>query len=338
MRFAHFQGNGVIRIEEIEKPSPEVDEVLLKVDSCAICGSEKEFFLKGTEDYKGTRNIIGHEVSGTVVGKGESTKIPEGTRGIVLANIYCGRCSFCQKGLTNMCHNGIGSYGFSFPGGYAEYMAVKERCFLPINKNISLEEGVLLLDTIGVPAHALRKVNAENVKTAAVFGCGPIGLGAISVMRAFGVSRIYAVEAVKYRLLQAQRLGAEPVDINQGNAVTQIKEKEKFGVDLALEAVGNPLTQKQALDIVDINGKVIFIGHGPKLEMDPNVLILKNVSLLGSWYFPINEFKQNQDLIIKHKIDPKLLISHKFPLARLSEAFNIFLKGETAKVLIKCQE
>jgi len=330
MKFAHFLGNGTVRVEETIAPKPDSDELLLKVDSCGICGSEKDFFLNGT------KKIIGHEVSGIVVDKGEECKVQEGTRGILWSGIYCGECGFCKQGMTNMCRNMSGSYGWTLPGGYAEYMCVKERCFLPLNSAISLEEGVILLDTIGVPSHALRKVKTKKVKTAAVFGCGPIGLGTIAVLRAFNVPKIYGIDLADYRLKYAEKLGAEPIDAKHGDVVAQVKEREKWGVDLVVEAIGNPITQNQALNVVDKGGKVIFLGHGPKLEIDPNVLILKNIFLIGSWYFPIKEFQQNPTLLMDGKIDANSIISHIFPLERIGEAFKLFLKGETAKVLIKC--
>ncbi len=322
MKAARFQGNERIELYDAACPALGRDEVLLKVAYCGLCGSDKKPYRDGHA------LIPGHEVSGTVV-DGNGTSIPVGTRAAAYLSVFCGRCEFCTRGLTNNCVHREGLLGWSDPwnGGYAEYMAVPARDVLPLHDSVSLQAGVLLLDTIGTSWHALRLADVQATSKVLVIGCGPLGLGAISGAVAFGAAEVFASDLVSFRREAARDLGAVSLTPEEVSCLE--------GIDVIIEAAGTPATLMQAVRIVAPQGRVVMLGEIWKpwtFEPDADTM-LKDYSLIRSWYFPISEFAENQQYLIDQKVDVDKLISHTMQLDDLQEAFRLFFSGQSRKVL-----
>jgi 2-desacetyl-2-hydroxyethyl bacteriochlorophyllide A dehydrogenase len=322
MRAAQFIGNGQIKIIDAPDPTLAPDEVLLKVAYCGLCGSDRKPYKSGFP------LIPGHEVSGTVV-RANGSDVDEGSRVVAYLNVYCGDCRYCQQGLTNLCLNSRGLLGWSAPwnGGYAEYMAVPARDILPVHDSVGLDSAVLLLDTIGTAWHAIRLAQAETASRVLVVGCGPLGLGAVAGLVAFGVPEIFACDLAEPRRTAAKDLGAMPVKPEEVGSLTDL--------DVIIEAAGHPTTLMQAIRQVSPGGKVVMLGEiwEPWMFEPSAATMLKDYSLIRSWYFPIGEYAENQQMLIDGKIDPTKLISHSFPLEELDDAFRHFFSGNTRKVL-----
>jgi len=334
VKAAYFVGEGRVAIKDVPIPTPKDGEVLIKVHSCGLCGSELPYFEKGYPQ------IMGHEVSGTVVETGAGTSVPVGTRCAVYLTVTCGRCTFCKSGHDNMCLNRSGSLAWGIPGGYAEYMVVPEGIVLTLDERISLELGVLLLDYLGTTCHGLRLANAVRSTTAAVIGCGPIGLGTIVALKLFGVSTIFGADLSPYRLKEVERLGARPIDAREGDTGGRILEQTWPGVDLVVEASGSPKAWREGFMALRPLGTMLVLGeHQGRMELYlTSEFWHKDCHLVRSWYFPKKEFFENQRMIIESDLDFASLISHRFPLERLQEAMELFRARETTKVLIRCSE
>ncbi|MGI8483149.1 MAG: zinc-dependent alcohol dehydrogenase [Thermomicrobiales bacterium] len=322
MKAARFLGNKSIELYQAEKPVPDEGEVLLQVGFCGLCGSDKRPYQEGFP------LIPGHEVSGIVV-DANGTGIPLNTRAAAYLSVYCGECEYCKRGLTNNCIHRKGLLGWSDPwnGGYAECMAVPARDILVLDDSVTLEEGVLLLDTIGTSWHALRMANVQSSSNVLIIGCGPLGLGAVAGAIAFGAANVYACDLVDYRRQAAADLGAV--------AVTPQEMAQLEAIDVIVEAAGTPVTLMQAIRMVAPQGRVVMLGEIWKpwtFEPDADTM-LKDYSLIRSWYFPIEEFAENQQYVIDKKIDTAKLISHTMPLDDLQAAFQLFFSGQTRKVL-----
>lgn len=326
-----FIGNKKILLEEQAIPEPGKGEVLIKVDSCAICGSDKGAYLNGHS------TILGHELSGTVVTVGRETNVKEGVKVAVYAHLHCGHCSLCRKGLTNMCLQPKGFIGWDLPGGFAEYCVVPEKNLLPLASDISLEVGVLLLDMLGTAGHGLRIVQAWEAETAAVIGCGPIGLGTIALLKHFNIKTVYASDLSFERLKVAEKLGAIPVNLEKTDLAKYISSSTEYGVELAIDAVGLPATEHQALEITAPAGSVLLLGENWKtLELCPSKQILhKDLTVVGSFYFPLAEFEKNQEIALRERATLEQLISHRYPLTNIEDGFETFFSGKSTKVLIK---
>ena len=322
MRVARFAGNGVVEIQDAPLPRVAEGEVLLKVAYNGLCGSERNAWQRGFP------SVVGHETSGTIVDS-NGTDVSVGTRCVTYLPVFCGECKFCQAGMTNCCVNRSAMVGWSPPwnGGYGEYMRVPAKCVLPIDDRVGLDEAVLLLDTIGTAWHAVRQARPAEAERALVIGCGPLGLGVVAGLKAFGVPEVFACDLSPSRLAAAEELGGRPVSPAD---VPTLK-----GLQIAIEVVGTQPTIMQAIRAIEPMGRVVVLGepHQPWAFEPTAEVVLRDFSFIRSWYFPLTEFAENQQMLLDRKMDLKSLISHVFPLESLGEAFELFWSGKTRKVL-----
>ena len=144
---AVFRGDCRVGVAERPTPPPPPGEVRLRVDRCALCGSDLRLFRRGAGW------TPGHEIAGTVDQPGHRA---DGTRALVYIPVYCGACGMCRAGDTHLCERDAPLIGWDRPGGYAEFVNVPERCLLPVPDDIPTALAPLLLDTIGTAAHAIR--------------------------------------------------------------------------------------------------------------------------------------------------------------------------------------
>jgi threonine 3-dehydrogenase len=332
MRAARFVGR--CRVEISEAPMPQVGpgEILVEVDSCALCGSDRAGWTKGSSV------TPGHETSGTVVAVGEGVLDPRpGARGVIFLVDACGACRSCRAGSPNRCLDKRAMYGFTAPGGLAEYIVVSARCFLPVADDVALDVATALLDLLGTTSHAFRSAERRHLGSVLVIGCGPIGLGAIVMARSMGATTVIALDIVRERLDLAARVGAFAIDASERGAAAAIRGAAPEGIDVVLEAAGRAQTQRQALDLVGAGGVVLVVAHsGEPLTLQASVdLIQREVSIVGCEYFRPDEFADNQERVRRGSIDPRPLLTHRFPLERAEEACETFFGGASGKVLVR---
>lgn len=332
MRAARFLGGGRIAIEEKAVPVPGPGEILVKVHACAICGSDRHAWSDGSSV------TPGHEGSGIVVATGSDTTIPPGTRGAIYLVAYCGHCRMCRRGETGACLRKERMIGFSHDGAFAGYVLVPERCLLPVDPAMDLDLATMLLDVLGTTMHALRRAQATpmTVTAACVMGAGPIGLGAIIALRPLGIAQVYAVDVIPYRLQLATEFGAVAVDARSADPVAYVRRHVSDGPDLIVEASGHPVAQRQAIEMVAADGRVMIVGHSRQtLELQTSRdLIGQEKSLIGCEYFGVGEFADNLRFVRERGVDLAKVITHRFPLDRIEEAYHLFWTGETGKVMI----
>ena len=278
MRRAVFHGAGRITVEEAADPEPGEGELLVAVHACALCGSDRGSWEQGT------RVTPGHEIAGTVVAAGPGATTPVGSRGAVFLVAYCGACAMCRAGSRGACRRKQGMIGFDRDGGFADRVAVPQRCFLPVDERLSLDDAVMLLDATGTAMHALRRAGAVGAPppAALVMGAGPVGLGCVLALRAIGVAEVVAVDVAPFRLAFAERLGARAVPGGE-DAVAAVRAILPDGPPLVVEASGHPAAQRQALDLLAAGGRMVVLGHSrvPLELWTSRDLIQQEKTLLG---------------------------------------------------------
>jgi threonine 3-dehydrogenase len=332
MLAARFIGQAQVRIEERPVPTAGPGEILIKVDSCALCGSDRHGWSSGADV------TPGHETSGTVVATGEGVAEPvPGTTGVVFLVDPCGACPSCRSGSPNRCLRKRAMYGFTAPGGLAEYIAVRANCFLPVAPEIPLDSSTALLDLFGTTSHAFRLSQWPGMRSVLVIGCGPIGLGAITVANAEGASHVVASDMSRDRLELARTAGAVVVDASAPESSTAMRDTVPDGFDVVIEAAGHPSAQRQALDLVAAGGVCVFIAHGAApLELHPSAdLIAREITVVGAEYFRPDEFPENHERVRAGTWDPSPLITHTFTLERTGDACEVFFSGASGKVLVR---
>ena len=332
MRAARFLGDGKVELEERPVPVLVAEEVLIKVHSCALCGTDRHAYHFGSEV------TPGHEISGEVVDVGEGVpRTYVGRRGIVYLIDPCRVCYACKDGATNMCLRKRAMYGFTADGGYADYVRVRAGCFLQVDGALELDRATALLDLFGTSGHAFRRAGPPPPRSAAVLGCGPIGLGAVAVAAALGIEELWATDVSPERLALARRLGASSADASRGDAYDRLRAHVPDGFDIVIEAAGLTVTQQQAIGITAPGGRVVFVAHNhsPLEVRTLEQLIQLERSLVGSEYFPMHEFDHNHAMLLSGELDPDPIITHRLPLDRITDAFEVFVSGVGGKVLVQ---
>jgi len=272
-------------LEEVEIAIPSVGarDVLIRVRGAGICHSDAHY-RAGVSPVEPLPLTLGHEVAGLVEEIGEDVDgFAAGDRVCVHYLVTCGRCVFCEAGTEQFC-SAAQMTGKNRDGGYAEFIVVPERSVFRLPDEIPFEQGAILMCSSATSLHALNKARLRSGETVAVFGVGGLGISAVQLARHFGAAQVFAVDINPRKLELAGRFGAIPVNASDGNPVAQIRELTRGrGVDVALELVGLPLTMRQAVQSLAIQGRAALVGLTREiLEIAPySELLNKETEIIG---------------------------------------------------------
>ena len=346
MKAAIFYGPGDIRLEEISLPKISDQEVLVKVKAAGICGSDLHFYGGTTESFApAPGSILGHELSGEVVKVGDKIHdIEIGDRVGIEPLIGCGKCEFCLSGDYHLCRE-LKHIGIAFGGGFAEYTKAPRRNVFPLPANVSYEAAALL-DCYAVSVHAIHRVPIQVVDTVAVLGSGTIGLTTMQVAKAAGARRVIVVGRRSESLKLAREAGAdETINLTNADLIEEVGVLTNTrGVDITFECVGGTAsTLSQAISIARPGGKVCVIGlftATPPLDLWAALtkeLDVKFAMSYARWDNQV-EFAIALDLMTSERLRPEPLITHRLPLEKITEGFNILLdKARTNAVKVILQ-
>jgi propanol-preferring alcohol dehydrogenase len=270
-------------LREIVEPRIGPRDLLIRVRAAGICHSDAHY-RAGVSRVKPLPRTLGHEVSGVVEKTGRSVReFKRGDRVCVHYLATCGQCRFCRAGTEQFCLSGkmIGKHR---DGGFAEMISVPERSAFALPREISFEQGAILMCSSATAFHALKKTRLKPGETVAVFGIGGLGISAIQIAKAFRAAEVFAVEINNRKLALAKKFGAIPVNASTGDAVKRVKKLTRGrGVDVALELVGLPLTMRQAVQSLAVFGRAGLVGITRQtVELAPYVEILnRETEIIG---------------------------------------------------------
>ncbi len=328
MQVVRFAGNARVEVKDFPPPELRPDEVLVEVAASAICGSE----MKRYRAPEGMASNPGHEMVGTVVENpgGQGPRV--GDRVAVNIISGCGRCTSCLSGDRRFC----AEQGYVF-GGHADFVAAPAICCMPLPDEVPFDDGALVGgDTLGVAYHSLSKVKLGPRDTVAVVGCGPVGLGFVTLLGFLGV-RTIAAEVSPYRRELARQLGAaDVVDPTDADGAALIRELTGGrGVDVGIDASGSDRGVNLALDATRKQGRFIFAGAGHSATINPwKQFLEKEIVAYGVWYFVDADYFGLLDLY-RQGLKVDRLITHRFPLEEAPRAYDLFARGETGKVIFE---
>ncbi|NRA38496.1 MAG: alcohol dehydrogenase catalytic domain-containing protein, partial [Planctomycetes bacterium] len=320
---------GEEKIEFIEKsvPEPGPGQLLIRSRANALCASDMFAYRDASP------TTPGHETSGVVAAAGEGTSIPVGTLGVIFLMDFCGQCRSCLLGITNQCLAKRADYGFSHDGGYGPYMLVNENVFFVIDSDTSPAEATLLLDVMGTGGHAIKRgrLMHPDVQSLLVTGSGPIGLGILAMAKLiFGFDfPVFITDMSSYRLALAEKLGAMPINIENESIQEAFARHDFKKCDLAIDSSGMTVARREAMDMLDKRGVMVCVGHGQELQLDVSSdLIAPEHAVIGSEYFCYDELEQNMEFMRHNKDYLGQIVTHRYPVAEIQEAFYKFCGRE----------
>ena len=273
---------GQTEIREIEKPSIGPEEVLLKIGMVGFCGGDLNGF-KGLFELQEYPNVLGHEVGGTIEAMG--SQVPEsfklGNKVTVYPYLNCGKCISCRKGRRNACQDNK-TMGVRRPGAMTRYIAIHWQDLFTSEK-LSLKE-LALVEPLTVGFHAAARGRVSSQDRVAVIGCGIVGMGAIASAVNRG-AEVIAIDIDDSKMDIAKKIGvAHTINTSREDlheALMRITDGD--GPDVIIEAVGNAITYRAAVDEVAYTGRVVCIGYAKSaVEFNTGIFVRKEIEILGS--------------------------------------------------------
>lgn len=338
MRAAVFRGpHQPLDVEEVPTPEPGPAEVLVRVASCGVCHTDLHYIDHGVPTFKKPPLILGHETSGTVAALGEDVKAWEEGDRVLLPAVYgCGRCRMCRTGRENICERMV-MFGNNVDGGYAEYVVAPAKDVLALPEEIPLVEGAIIADAVTTPYHAV--VNRGRVMpgdSVVVFGCGGIGLNLVQIAAAVG-AKVIAVDVLDRKLSWAKDLGAAETINPEGveRVDKEIRARTGGGADVAFEAIGLPKTQEQAFACLRTGGRLVVVGFASQpMQLDTGRTMFREMEVVGSLGCRAVDYPRVLALAERGAIKIKELVTGRFPLEEINEAFEVLRSGEGIRSVI----
>ena len=328
--------------EEVPTPDPSPEEVLVAVKACGICGSD----VHGMDGSTGRRRppiIMGHEASGVIAGVGTAVRQwAPGDRVTFDSTIYCGHCSFCQRGDINLCDNrrvlGVSCEDYRQNGAFAEFVAVPERILYRVPEQLPLDHAALV-EPFSIALHAVRRSPPALNDTAVVVGAGMIGLALVQALRHTGCGRLIAIDVADDRLKLARECGATHTlnSLKDKPAETVGQLTQGRGADIAFEAVGLSATVDLALRCVRKGGAATLVGNVmPKIDFPLQVAVTRELSIYGSCASR-GEYPACLDMLARGALQAEPLISAKAALADGASWFDRLYKKEAGLLKVVLQ-
>lgn len=335
MKAAVFEKEGVFTLKDVEVPKiTKDDQVLLQVDAVSICGTDVHI-TSVPPGYIATPNtILGHELVGTIVEKGEAvTHLEIGDRVVVNPNDYCGVCVYCRKNLPNLCSNII-PLGIDYDGAFAKYCVISGKVAYKISKNVPVEVAACA-EPLACAINGLHKIRFLPGENVVVIGAGPIGLMIAMLMKASGAGEVFLLETAPYRIEFAKKLGIVTViDPKTEDAKEIIYKNTGIGADYVFDVTGSQLTP--SVELVRKGGTVILFGVNKMAEnkIAQSEITTKEISVLGTWLANAT-FPEAVKVLEQNIIDISSLITEVLPLEKVHEGIEKLSKGEAIKIIIK---
>ena len=326
-----------IWMQEVPVPEPGPNDVLIKIAKTAICGTDVHIF--NWDDWsKATIPVpmtIGHEYVGEIVAVGHEVEdFKPGDRVSGEGHIVCGHCRNCRAGREHLCRDTKG-VGVNRSGAFAEYLAI------PAHNAYKLPEGLpddiaAILDPFGNAAHTALSFDLVG-EDVLITGAGPIGIMAGAIAKKIGARHIVITDVNPYRLELAAKVGVpHTVNVSERSLPEVMKELDmKEGFDVGLEMSGNPRALNDMLHVMIHGGKIALLGiPSEEVRLDLNQMIFKGLTMKGIYGREMFETWYKMIALIQEGLDLTPILTHRFPVSRYQEGFEVMRSGRSGKVVL----
>lgn len=343
MLAAYLPGNSTVQLRETPVPRPGHGEVLLEVRASTICGSDiraiyHQHLGKGPEGYQGV--IAGHEPAGQIVEIGPGCRrFKPGHRVIVYHISGCGLCNDCRRGYMISCTSAEyrRAYGWQRDGGMARYMVAEEKDLIALPDELTFLDGAQVACGFGTVYEALEKIGISGNHAVLITGLGPVGLAAAALCRKLGAERVIGIDVVHERLDIAKRLGlcdevlhSNPDNIEQVRALTG-----GHGVERAVDCSANAEARATVVRATRKWGRIALVGEGGTLTVNPSPdMIHDQKTVYGSWVTSTWLMEELVERLVRWKLHPEEIITHRFALEQAGEAYALMASGKCGKVAV----
>jgi len=348
MKAAVLGGIEDLKIVDIDIPACNPGDILIKVESCAICKTDVKMFHAGHRDLELPR-VLGHEVAGTIVevGKEVAEEFKVGDRVQVAPGLPCGSCPFCIRGIPNMCDK-MKIIGFHHDGGFAEYMLVPAKgvqngCVNKIPPSLSFEEASLA-EPIACCINALKRCRVEPGDAVVIFGAGPIGHLCARLALLFGASEIIVIEKSPQRIEFAEKNHLADViidssDIGSDPAEAIREETNSNGVDVVIPACSAPEVPVQGIKMLNKRGRIVFFSGLPygheNVSLDHNQIHYKEIQIFGAYGCTSEQNRDAVRMLSAGRLNVKYLITHRISLDELIKGFEMVDTHNAMEIVVK---
>lgn len=319
MRALVYKGPGELALEM--RPVPEIgeNEVLIRVESCGICGSDVAGYL-GKTGRRIPPMVMGHEFAGTIVGLGGQVhSLQIGQRVTAQPIRFCGECSYCRQGKTSLCTNQSMLGVLDTDGAMAEYVKADAKQIVILPDEVSFDVGALA-EPFAVAYSSVMKAEVTG-KDVAVVGNGTIGLMIIAALRLRGAGRIYAMDLDPDKRSSALQMGADVAfDPRDEGAFADMIRETNGGVDVAFEAVGASASVASAMDSLKKAGVAVWVGNMmPSIELKMQQIVTRELQVRGNFDYTQLSFAETVGNM--GKFDFSRMIDHTVRLEDAADAF-----------------
>jgi L-iditol 2-dehydrogenase len=336
MKALYLYGKEDLRMQEIPRPQPGPDDILLRIICCGVCGSDARAYFSGPSARYPHPVILGHEFCGEIVEAGAHVKdYAVGERVTIAPLIPCMHCPACRRGQENLCPEAR-VIGVSTHGAMLEYLLVPGQMIaaggvVKVPGQISSQVAALS-ELVGVCLHGLQQAGLQAGEKVLIIGDGPVGLTFVQLARLLGAAWVGVSGHRPHRRQLALQLGAA---VAHDSTAIDLAAEYSSAIDRVIIAASHLEAAQQALKIARPGGSVLlFSGYKGQasLELNLNDIHYRQLTLCGSVDSTINDFRQGVDLLGRLNMD--VLISGAFPLQRAEEAFLATRRPDAVKMLI----
>jgi threonine 3-dehydrogenase len=328
---------GISMVEDAPVPEVGVHDVAIRVRKTAICGTDVHIFNwdAWSERTVPVPMVIGHEYFGTVEAVGaEVAAFSPGDRVSGEGHLTCGFCRNCRAGRRHLCRHAVG-VGVNRPGAFAERLVIPADNVYRIPDDVP-DEIAAILDPFGNATHTALSFDLVG-EDVLVTGAGPIGVMAVAVARHVGARHVVVTDVNDYRLALAREMGATRTvhvpreDLRAAMAELGMKE----GFDVGLEMSGNGTAFRQMLEVMNHGGKIAMLGIMPGPEaVDWNQIVFKGLLVKGIYGREMFETWYKMVAMLQGGLDLSRVVTHRFPIDRFEEAFEVMRSGRSGKVIL----
>jgi len=327
MKAAVITAPGKIAIENVEDPTPGVNEVVVEVAAVGICGTDLHIF---EGEFAPKLPIVpGHEMSGTIVAVGRDvTDIKIGDKVAVDPSLHCGECFYCRRARGNLCEN-WNALGVTFPGAAAEFLLSPKKNIHKLPAGIDLKAAALI-EPLSCAVRGFDQLPRNPGSNYLIYGSGTMGLMMAEMARVNGAANVCIVDLNSEKLETAKVLGFK----NTANSVDNFDYPRGF--DVVIDCTGVVAAIKDGLKHVMSGGTFLQFGvanEGAKVEIEPFWIYNKEITIVGSMAV-LHSFDRAVELFANGVLNSEVMISDRYPLEKYEDALTAFKSGKGRKTIV----